>query len=222
MLLLQVCAFVSGKCLSVLLLTQCPTRRRRKNPANAHMQEKRRLARSCQHRASLMEEELLRLSPMRRRLQRSSSQNHRICRHLLQSSARFASWALGISSQPNLRCSRQWSAPQVLHPPKTGCPWIITTRHSLQHHEKTRSLSPAVSMMQGTTATAIPDLLPYPRSFTTGASILQGPRTARLRQHPPVLGRQSRLFRWLHAAETGQGEEHGLCLATAQPVVKGL
>jgi hypothetical protein len=51
-------AFVSRKRLSVPLLTPWTTRRRRKNPGNIREQEKCRLARSYQHKASLMEEEL--------------------------------------------------------------------------------------------------------------------------------------------------------------------
>jgi hypothetical protein len=51
-------AFVSRKYLSVQLLTPFTTRRRRNNPANIRMQEKRRLARHHQHKASLVEEEL--------------------------------------------------------------------------------------------------------------------------------------------------------------------
>ena len=51
-------AFVSRKCLSVQLLTLFPPRCRRNNPANIRMQEKRRLARHHQHKASLVEEEL--------------------------------------------------------------------------------------------------------------------------------------------------------------------
>ncbi len=84
------------------------------------------------------------LSPMRCRLHRRCLQrrcrpNHRVCRHILRLIARFADWALGISSPPNL----PWSAPQVRHPPKTrtGCPWMGTTgrrRRHLQHRLKTR------------------------------------------------------------------------------------
>ncbi len=120
-----------------------------------------------------------RLSPMRRRLhrgrlQRHRSPNHRISSHLLRSRARFTPWALGISSPLNLRCCRPWSA----HLSKTGCPWIITTRRRLQHHVETRPYSAAVSMMQSTTATAIPDLPPRSRSFTLGASIFTSRRRA--------------------------------------------
>ncbi len=104
--------------------------------------------------------------------------NHRISRHLLRSSAQFAAWALGISSPPDLCRRRPWSAPQVLHSSKTGCPWIITTRRRLQHYVETRPYSAAVSMMLSTTATAIPDLLPRSRSFTTGASIFTSPTRA--------------------------------------------
>jgi hypothetical protein len=50
--------FCYKKCLSVQLLTPFTTRCRRNNPANIRMQEKRRLARHHQHKASLVEEEL--------------------------------------------------------------------------------------------------------------------------------------------------------------------
>jgi hypothetical protein len=51
-------AVVSSKCLSVQLLTPFTTRCRRNNPANIRMQEKGRLTRHYQHKASLVEEEL--------------------------------------------------------------------------------------------------------------------------------------------------------------------
>jgi hypothetical protein len=86
-----------------------------------------------------------------------------------------------ISKQPNLCHCLPWSAPQVLHPSKTGCPWLITTLRNLQHSVKTRPHSAAVSMMLSTTATAIPNLLPHSRSFTMGASIF----TSRTRAPEP-------------------------------------
>ncbi len=58
-------------------------------------------------------------------------------RHFLLLSELFAAWALGISSQQNLRRRRPSSAPQVLHPPKTCCPWIVATLRRLQHSGKT-------------------------------------------------------------------------------------
>jgi hypothetical protein len=52
-------AFVSLKYMSVPLLTLCPPRRRwRKTQANFRMHQKRRFAKSLQHKATLMEEEL--------------------------------------------------------------------------------------------------------------------------------------------------------------------
>jgi hypothetical protein len=77
--------------------------------------------------------------------------------------------------------------------------------------------------MRSTTATAIPDLLSaqdLSQRARLFPQVVQGPQTAGLRQHPPVRGRPSRLFRGLHGDRTGLGEAHGLRLATAQPLVK--
>ncbi len=71
---------------------------------------------------------------------------------------------------PNLLSSLPWSAPQVLHPSRTGCEWLVTT-WQLRWNLKTRPHSAAASMMLSTTVTAIPNLFPRTRSSTTGASI---------------------------------------------------
>ncbi len=67
---------------------------------------------------------------------------------------------------------------------------------------------------------------PPPQDLSQRASlfsqVVEGPRTAGLRQLPPVQGRPSRLFRAgpTRRQRTGLGEAHGLRLATAQPLVK--
>ncbi len=90
------------------------------------------------------------------RLQPRSSPNHRVCRYFLPritllARFRVAACALGISNpisnQPNLHRRWPWSAPQVLQPPKTGRPWMITTwcQCRLQHRVKTRPHSAPAS-----------------------------------------------------------------------------
>ncbi len=99
-------AFVSRKCLSVQLLslyTTCcriilPTFACRKNVGSqGTISTKLPWWRRSSSSTTL-------LSPMlsqRRRLQRCRRLNHRVCRHLLRLIARFAAWALGISSPQN-------------------------------------------------------------------------------------------------------------------------
>jgi hypothetical protein len=132
-------AFVSRKCLSVQLLAPFTTSCRRNNPANISMQEKRRLARHHQHKAFLVEQELLldnTVIPDAPPTPQPATPPPPGSPSLppLRLIARFAAWALGISSLQNQHCSLPWSAPQVLHPPKagkTGHPRIIKINNNL-------------------------------------------------------------------------------------------
>ena len=160
-------AFVSSKCLSVQLLTPFTTRFRRNNPANIRMQEKRRLARHHQHKASLMEEELLldnavipdapptqppatQPPPESPSLQPPPKAN-RAARRLVigdqQSAESTPQPALerSTSPAPSQDSWQDW-------PPCVGGPAIITTRRRLQHRAKTRPHSAAVSGIRGPTA----------------------------------------------------------------------
>ncbi len=103
----------------------------------------------------------------------SSHQNHRICCYflqLIQLLVQFAAFSLGISRLPYLHCCWPWIAPQVLQPPKTGCPWMGATRHNLQHRVKTR---PHSAPMSGIQSPSTAGGIPYSRwrSSATGASV---------------------------------------------------
>jgi hypothetical protein len=157
-----------------------------------------------------------------RHLQRCCRLNHRICRHFLRLIARFAAACpLGISSPLNLRC--RWSLDLERSPsPASPQDWLPMD----QHRTKTRPHSAPVSRIRspstaqaGGSHTAAPDLLQRALYFHKSYKGVEGTRTAGLRQHPPVQGRQSRLLHGLHGGGTALGEEHGLCVATPQHMV---